>query len=147
MHVGYFLGKYNIRSNLLRWHPTVFIIIINGTLARSLEPVVTECKDHTIYTQTQVVASRKPKKKKTHTRRRGKLDHIISTKAPSNYSNVDLPRKKNPAHNARLPITEPLLLMMLSQGDTQKMTSRRQYCNVVTNATCKTPVGQVYYSV
>ena len=35
--------------------------IINGTLARSLEPVVTECKEHTIHTQTQVVASRKSK--------------------------------------------------------------------------------------
>ena len=43
------------------------IIIINGTLARSLEPVVTECKEHTIHTQTQVVASRKPKEiKRTH---------------------------------------------------------------------------------
>ena len=41
--------------------------IINGTLARSLEPVVTECKDHNIHTQTQVVASRKPKEiKRTH---------------------------------------------------------------------------------
>ena len=40
---------------------TIIIIIINGTLARSLEPVVTECKEHTIHTQTQVVASRKPK--------------------------------------------------------------------------------------
>ena len=35
-------------------------IIINDTLARSLEPVVTECKEHTIHTQTQIVASRKP---------------------------------------------------------------------------------------
>ena len=43
------------------------MIIINGTLARSLEPVVTECKEHTIHTQTQVVASRKPKEiKRTH---------------------------------------------------------------------------------
>ena len=43
------------------------IIIINGTLARSLEPVVTECKEHTIHTQTQVVASSKPKEiKRTH---------------------------------------------------------------------------------
>ena len=41
--------------------------IINGTLARSLEPVVTECKEHTIHTQTQIVASRKPKEiKHTH---------------------------------------------------------------------------------
>ena len=41
--------------------------VINDTLARSLEPVVTECKEHTIHTQTQVVASRKPKKiKRTH---------------------------------------------------------------------------------
>ena len=69
------------------------IIIINDTLARSLEPVVTECKEHTIHTQTQIVASRKPKEIK-HTRRRGKLHHIISTKAPSNYSNVDPPRNR-----------------------------------------------------
>ena len=42
-------------------------IIINGTLARSLEPVVTECKEHTIHTQTQIAASRKPKEiKHTH---------------------------------------------------------------------------------
>ena len=41
--------------------------IINGTLARSLEPVVTECKEHTIHTQMQIVASRKPKEiKHTH---------------------------------------------------------------------------------
>ena len=39
----------------------IIIIIINDTLARSLEPVVTECKEHTIHTQTQIVASRKPK--------------------------------------------------------------------------------------
>ena len=39
----------------------IIIIIINDTLARSLEePVVTECKEHTIHTQTQIVASRKP---------------------------------------------------------------------------------------
>ena len=45
----------------------IIIIIINDTLARSLEPVVTECKEHTIHTQTQVVASRKPKEiKRTH---------------------------------------------------------------------------------
>ena len=31
----------------------IIIIIINGTLARSLEPVVTECKEHTIRTQTK----------------------------------------------------------------------------------------------
>ena len=32
-----------------------------------VEPVVTECKKHTIHTQTQVVASRKPKEiKRTH---------------------------------------------------------------------------------
>ena len=37
------------------------IIIINDTLARSLEPVVTECKEHTVHTQTKIVASRKPK--------------------------------------------------------------------------------------
>ena len=43
------------------------LIIINDTLARSLEPVVTECKEHTIHTQTQIVASRKPKEiKHTH---------------------------------------------------------------------------------
>ena len=40
---------------------------MNDTIARSLEPVVTECKEHTIHTQTQVVASRKPKEiKRTH---------------------------------------------------------------------------------
>ena len=39
----------------------ILAIIINDTLARSLEPVVTECKEHTIHTQTQVVASRKLK--------------------------------------------------------------------------------------
>ena len=39
------------------------IIIINGTLARSLEPVVTECKEHTIHTQTQVVAIAESQKK------------------------------------------------------------------------------------
>ena len=45
----------------------IIIIIINDTLARSLEPVVTECKEHTIRTQTQVVASRIPKViKRTH---------------------------------------------------------------------------------
>ena len=45
----------------------IIIIIVNDTLARSLEPVVTECKEHTIHTQTQVVASRKPKEiKRTH---------------------------------------------------------------------------------
>ena len=45
----------------------LIIIIINDTLARSLEPVVTECKEHTINTQTQIVASRKPKEiKHTH---------------------------------------------------------------------------------
>ena len=43
------------------------VIIINDTLARSLEPVVTECKEHTIHTQTQIMASRKPKEiKHTH---------------------------------------------------------------------------------
>ena len=45
----------------------LLLIIINDTLARSLEPVVTECKEHTIHTQTQIVASRKPKEiKHTH---------------------------------------------------------------------------------
>ena len=48
-------------------HRLHLIIIINDTLARSLEPVVTECKEHTIHTQTQIVASRKPKEiKHTH---------------------------------------------------------------------------------
>ena len=43
-------------------HTNIIIsIIIDDTLARSVEPVVTECKEHTIHTQTQVVASRKPK--------------------------------------------------------------------------------------
>ena len=43
------------------------IIIINDTLARSLEPVATECKEDAIHTQTQVVASRKLKEiKRTH---------------------------------------------------------------------------------
>ena len=43
------------------------IVIINDTLARSLEHVVTECKEHTIHTQTKIVASRKPKEiKHTH---------------------------------------------------------------------------------
>ena len=46
----------------------IIIIIINGTLARSLEPVVTECKEHTIHTQTQIVASRKPKEINTKAR-------------------------------------------------------------------------------
>ena len=54
------------RGDIRKLWPTV-IIIINGTLARSLEPVVTECKEHTIHTQRQVVASRKPKEiKRTH---------------------------------------------------------------------------------
>ena len=45
----------------------LLLLIINDTLARSLEPVVTECKEHTIQTQTQIVASRKPKEiKHTH---------------------------------------------------------------------------------
>ena len=45
----------------------LLLFIINDTLARSLEPVVTECKEHTIHTQTQVVASRKPNEiKRTH---------------------------------------------------------------------------------
>ena len=42
-------------------------VIINDTLSRSLESVVTECKEHTIHTQTRVVASRKPKEiKRAH---------------------------------------------------------------------------------
>ena len=42
------------------WSHTIIItiIIMNGTLARSLELVVTEWKEHAIHTQTQVVASR-----------------------------------------------------------------------------------------
>ena len=52
-------------KNRARGHIT--IITINDTLARSLEAVVTECKEHTIHTQTQIVASRKPKEiKHTH---------------------------------------------------------------------------------
>ena len=54
----------NFVSKLLQYY---IIIIINGTLARPLEPVVTECKEHTIHTQTQILASRKPKEiKHTH---------------------------------------------------------------------------------
>ena len=72
-----------IKMQRIRRSPSdPIIIIINGTQARSLEPVVTECKEHTIHTQTQAVASRKPKRNKTHTRRRGKLHHIVSTKSP-----------------------------------------------------------------
>ena len=45
---GYFHPKY-----FLEYSPQIFsriiIIIINGTLARSLEPVVTKCKEHTIH--------------------------------------------------------------------------------------------------
>ena len=48
----------------------IIIIIINDTLARSLEPVVTECKEHTIHTQTHVVASRNPKDSNAHTKAR-----------------------------------------------------------------------------
>ena len=46
----------------------IIIIIMNDTFTRSLESVVTECKEHTIHTQTQVVlASTKPKEiKRTH---------------------------------------------------------------------------------
>ena len=48
-------------------YSAIIIIIINDTLARSLEPVVTECKEHTVHTQTKIVASRKPKEiKHTH---------------------------------------------------------------------------------
>ena len=55
------------KQKLPRKVMTDIIIIINDTLARSLEPVVTECKEHTIHTQTQIVASRKPKEiKHTH---------------------------------------------------------------------------------
>ena len=60
-------------ERVLPWQVTmdqliiIIIIIINDTLARSLEPLVTECKEHTIHTQTQIVASRKPKEiKHTH---------------------------------------------------------------------------------
>ena len=53
--------------SLLYFLPYLLLLIINDTLARSLEPVVTECKEHTIHTQTQIVASRKPKEiKHTH---------------------------------------------------------------------------------
>ena len=57
---------FGYNSGMLHGHH-IIIIIINDTLARSLEPVVTECKEHTIHTQTQIVASRKPKEiKHTH---------------------------------------------------------------------------------
>ena len=49
---------------------TYMMIIIDETLARSLEPVVTYCSARSIpsiHTQTQVVASRKPKEiERTH---------------------------------------------------------------------------------
>ena len=65
--VGKFLGKINIFVQDFVAIKTGIIIIINDTLARSLEPVVTECKEHTIHTQTQIVASRKPTEiKHTH---------------------------------------------------------------------------------
>ena len=54
------------------------IIIINGTLARSLEPVVTECKEHTIRTQTKnKLMTSRHQKKNTRTRRRGNLHHGV----------------------------------------------------------------------
>ena len=60
----YLMGETGINHTLVE---LLLIIIINDTLARSLEPVVTECKEHTIHTQTQIVASRKPKEiKHTH---------------------------------------------------------------------------------
>ena len=56
-----------LRSRVFRQSGAVPLLIINDTLARSLEPVVTECKEHTVHTQTQIVASRKPKEiKHTH---------------------------------------------------------------------------------
>ena len=59
--------KMRINNKNTRWLVDSAIIIINDTLARSFEPVVTECKEHTIHTQTQIVASRKPKEiKHTH---------------------------------------------------------------------------------
>ena len=64
-----FFNKLPTSPRELSSTPTmwIIIIIINDTLARSLEPVVTECKEHTIHTQTQIVASRKPKEiKHTH---------------------------------------------------------------------------------
>ena len=64
--LGLFVPSYLVR-NVQMLPVIIIIIIINGTLVRSLEPVVTECKEHTIHTQTQIVASRKPKEiKHTH---------------------------------------------------------------------------------
>ena len=61
------LTKLSLRMGLVPNLAQIPYIIINDTLARSLEPVVTECKEHTIHTQTQIVASRKPKEiKHTH---------------------------------------------------------------------------------
>ena len=61
-----YVTHYTIKLTL-EIKAVVIIIIINDTLARSLEPVVTECKEHTIHTPTQIVASRKPKEiKHTH---------------------------------------------------------------------------------
>ena len=61
------IRKHDVYSTCDNFGYLVIIIIINDTLARSLEPVVTECKGHNIHTQTQVVASRKPKEiKRTH---------------------------------------------------------------------------------
>ena len=65
-----FLGLFFIFKDMYVYRflqTNIIIIIINDTLARSLEPVVTECNEHTIHTQTQVVASRKPKEiKRAH---------------------------------------------------------------------------------
>ena len=68
MFSGYISLKYCITYNkMLFEEKSEYIIIINDTLVRSLEFVVTECKEHTIHTQTQVVASRKAKEiKRTH---------------------------------------------------------------------------------
>ena len=61
------MGRHNSQTPLISSIIGVQGSIINDTLARSLEPVVTECKEHTIHTQTQIVASRKPKEiKHTH---------------------------------------------------------------------------------
>ena len=60
-------NKYTFNLFYYMYYIKILYIIINDTLARSLEPVVTECKEHTIHTQTQIVASRKPTEiKHTH---------------------------------------------------------------------------------
>ena len=47
----------------------IYLFTYFRTLARSLEPVVTECKEHTIRTQLKLMASRH-KKKYTHKKKR-----------------------------------------------------------------------------